>query len=76
MLANEQIDEDGKSWRSGALVEKKLLKQWFIKSSYYAKSLFDMMNELNTEDWDLVKNIQKRWIGNCDGCFIDFDLRV
>lgn len=37
VLANEQIDEDGKSWRSGAKAEKKILKQWFLKSSYYAK---------------------------------------
>ena len=37
VLANEQIDEQGKSWRSGAIVEKKILKQWFLKSSYYAK---------------------------------------
>ena len=37
VLANEQIDENGKSWRSGCLVEKKILKQWFIKSSVYAK---------------------------------------
>lgn len=37
VLANEQIDEDGRSWRSGAKAEKKILKQWFLKSSYYAK---------------------------------------
>jgi leucyl-tRNA synthetase len=37
VLANEQIDENGRSWRSGCLVEKKILKQWFIKSSVYAK---------------------------------------
>jgi leucyl-tRNA synthetase len=37
VLANEQIDEEGKSWRSGSKVEKKILKQWFLKSSYYAK---------------------------------------
>lgn len=76
VLANEQIDENGKSWRSGALVEKKILKQWFIKSSVYAKSLMDSMDNLNTDDWDIVKNIQRMWIGNCNGCFIDFDLEV
>ncbi|CAF0843335.1 unnamed protein product [Brachionus calyciflorus] len=75
VLANEQIDENGKSWRSGALVEKKILKQWFIKSSAYAKSLMDAMDSLSTEDWDKVKNIQKMWIGNCNGCFVDFDLK-
>ncbi|RNA40230.1 putative leucine--tRNA mitochondrial [Brachionus plicatilis] len=74
VLANEQIDENGKSWRSGAQVEKKILKQWFIKSSAYAKSLMDSMDSLSTDDWEIVKNIQKMWIGNCNGCFIDFDL--
>lgn len=37
VLANEQIDKNGRSWRSGAKVEKKVLKQWFIKSSYFAQ---------------------------------------
>lgn len=44
VLANEQIDENGKSWRSGAVVEKKVLKQWFIKSSAYAKVYFEPIN--------------------------------
>ena len=37
MLANEQVDEHGCSWRSGAKVEQKYLKQWFIKTTAYAK---------------------------------------
>jgi leucyl-tRNA synthetase len=76
VLANEQIDDNGRSWRSGSKVEKKLLKQWFIKSSAYAKSLLDSMNDLNTDDWHIVKNIQRMWIGNINGCFIDFKLKV
>jgi leucyl-tRNA synthetase len=76
VLANEQIDESGRSWRSGAIVEKKPLKQWFIKSSAYAKSLLDSLDSLDTTDWDVLKHIQKMWIGNCNGCFIDFDLKV
>ena len=40
VLADEQIDEDGKSWRSGATVERKFLKQWYIKTTAYSKVLF------------------------------------
>lgn len=36
----------------------------------------DSMDSLNTEDWDIVKSIQKMWIGNCNGCVIDFTLKV
>lgn len=36
----------------------------------------DSMESLNTDDWDIVKSIQKMWIGNCNGCFIDFTLKV
>lgn len=37
VLADEQVDENGKSWRSGAVVEQMMLKQWFIKTTNYAK---------------------------------------
>lgn len=39
VLANEQVDAQGRSWRSGAIVEKKLLKQWFLGITKYAKAL-------------------------------------
>lgn len=37
VLADEQVDADGNSWRSGAKVEKRILKQWFIRTTYFAK---------------------------------------
>lgn len=36
----------------------------------------EAMDNLSSDDWEIVKNIQKMWIGKCNGCFIDFDLEV
>ncbi|KAG7469878.1 hypothetical protein MATL_G00133430 [Megalops atlanticus] len=74
VLADEQVDETGRSWRSGALVEQKLLKQWFIKTTNYAKPLLDALAEL--PEWYGVKGMQANWIGDCTGCYFDFLLKV
>jgi leucyl-tRNA synthetase len=73
VLANEQVDAQGKSWRSGAVVEKKLMKQWYIKITDYADPL---LNDLSTLDqWpDRVKKMQTEWIGRNDGASINFAL--
>ncbi len=73
VLANEQVI-DGKGWRSGALVEKKQLHQWFFKITHYAETL---LNELqNLENWsDKVKLMQQNWIGRSVGAEIDFALK-
>ncbi|KAF7987914.1 hypothetical protein HCN44_003777 [Aphidius gifuensis] len=74
VLADEQVDTNGRSWRSGAKVEKKLLKQWFIKTTLYAKSLYDGLDDPILKNWRDIIKIQKNWIGKCDGTTIDFEL--
>lgn len=67
VLANEQVDENGISWRSGAKVEKKLLKQWFIRTTNYAKDLYDGLNDESLEEWNDVIKMQKNWFGKPNG---------
>ena len=72
VLANEQV-VDGRGWRSGALVERKEISQWFIKITAYADEL---LNDLDTlEHWPAqVKQMQRNWIGRSEGCEIKFKL--
>ncbi|XP_041798180.1 probable leucine--tRNA ligase, mitochondrial [Chelmon rostratus] len=74
VLADEQVDDSGRSWRSGALVEQKLLTQWFIKTTNYGKPLLDALADL--PEWYGVKAMQANWIGECTGCYFDFKLKV
>jgi len=70
VLANEQVI-DGKGWRSGAIVERKKLNQWFFKISHFSEELLNDLNDL--DNWpDKVKTMQKNWIGKSFGCEIDF----
>jgi len=70
VLANEQVI-DGKGWRSGAVVEKKEIDQWYLKITDYAQELLDDLDKLT--DWpDRVKLMQKNWIGKSVGTEIDF----
>ena len=72
VLANEQV-VDGKGWRSGAIVERKKLNQWFFKISHFSEELLKNLDELN--HWpDKVKTMQKNWIGKSYGCEIDFKI--
>jgi leucyl-tRNA synthetase len=70
VLANEQV-ENGKGWRSGALVERKELTQWFFKISEYSDELLSALDGL--ENWpEKVRTMQKNWIGKSQGLQFDF----
>ncbi len=70
VLANEQVI-DGRGWRSGALVEKKILSQWFLKITDYAPELLAGLHELPR--WpERVKLMQENWIGRSEGAEVSF----
>ena len=70
VLANEQVNADGKCDRSGDLVERRNLEQWFFKITDYAEEL---LNDVDTLEWpERVKTMQRNWIGRSEG--IEFDL--
>ena len=70
VLANEQVI-DGKGWRSGAVIEKKKLSQWFLNITKYSDQLLSSLEKL--KGWpEKVKLMQKNWIGRSEGCEIDF----
>ena len=72
VLANEQVI-DGKGWRSGAPVEKRLLSQWFLKITEYSDDLLKSIETL--ERWpDKVKLMQHNWIGRSEGATIFFNI--
>ena len=71
VLANEQVDSEGRSWRSGALVEQKNLRQWFLRITHYADALLDDLDLL--KGWpERVRTMQANWIGRSIGAEIDF----
>ena len=72
VLANEQVI-DGKGWRSGAIVERKKLNQWFFNISKFSEELLEGLK--NLDQWpNKVKTMQKNWIGKSFGCEIAFDI--
>ena len=72
VLANEQVI-DGRGWRSGALVEKRELAQWFLKITDFAEDLLQSLDEL--PNWpEKVRLMQKNWIGRSEGMRFSFDL--
>lgn len=75
VLADEQVDENGCSWRSGSKVEKRVLKQWFVKTTAFAKDLLEGLDDPILDDWKDIIKLQKHWIGDCNGVRFDFALK-
>ena len=72
VLANEQV-VDGKGWRSGAIVERKKLNQWFFNISKFSEELLQGLDTL--DQWpNKVKVMQKNWIGKSFGCEVEFKI--
>lgn len=70
VLANEQV-ENGRGWRSGAVIERREMAQWFLKITEYAEELRDELEQM--EGWpESVKSMQRNWIGRSEGVEIDF----
>ena len=73
VLANEQVDSSGRGWRSGALVERREIPQWFVRITDYADELLEELDKL--DGWpESVKTMQRNWIGRSEG--VNFDLQV
>ncbi len=71
VLANEQVDAEGRGWRSGELVERREIPQWFLKITQYAEELLEEID--NLEGWpDAVRTMQRNWIGRSEGVEFDF----
>ncbi len=72
VLANEQV-VDGRGWRSGAIVERREIPQWFLRITDYADELLEGLEKL--PGWpDAVKTMQRNWIGRSEGIELDFAL--
>jgi leucyl-tRNA synthetase len=73
VLANEQVDAEGRGWRSGAKVERREIPQWFLKITDYADELLDELDRL--DGWpEAVRTMQRNWIGRSEGVEFDFQL--
>lgn len=77
VLANEQVDANGCSWRSGAKVEKIMLKQWFLKIKAFQEPLLKDLDTLAEDGrWpEKVLAMQRNWIGRSEGSQLSFDVK-
>ncbi|KAI2643207.1 leucyl-tRNA synthetase [Xylaria nigripes] len=78
VLANEQVDGDGRSWRSGAIVEQRPLEQWFLRITEFKEALLRNLDELAKENrWpERVLSMQNNWLGRTTGARYRFPLTV
>ncbi|GFO02735.1 leucine--tRNA ligase [Plakobranchus ocellatus] len=74
VLADEQIDDQGCSWRSGAKVEQKYLTQWYLRTTAFSQSLLDGLNEIDSTLWRDIIKLQKNWISECNGYRVEFEI--
>jgi len=73
VLANEQVI-DGKGWRSGVPVEKREIRQWFVRITDYAQELLDGLDGL--DGWpEQVRAMQRNWIGRSEGVYMEFGVQ-
>ncbi len=73
VLANDEI-KDGKSERGGHPIERRKMRQWFLRITEYSDRLLDGLDKL---DWnDAMKEMQRNWIGRSEGALVDFDTKV
>lgn len=72
VLANEQV-VDGRGWRSGAVVERRKIPQWFVRITDFAEELLDDLQKL--DGWpEKVRTMQSNWIGRSEGVELDFEV--
>ena len=72
VVANEEVDAQGRAWRSGAVVIKKTLRQWFFRITAYASRLVE---DLSIVDWpDKIISMQRNWVGKSMGAEVDFEI--
>ncbi|KAI1329882.1 leucyl-tRNA synthetase [Xylariaceae sp. FL0255] len=78
VLANEQVGAEGRSWRSGAIVEQRPLEQWFFKITEFKEVLLRDLDKLAKDnDWpERVLAMQKNWLGKTTGARYQFPLTV
>ncbi|KAF3894244.1 Leucyl-tRNA synthetase [Trichophyton interdigitale] len=74
VLANEQVDSNGCSWRSGAKVEKRELKQWFFRITAFKEALLKDLDSLSGSWPDRILTMQRHWLGKSRGALVPFTL--